>query len=947
MKSVASLLLLGIVFHAIYSWSIFDIYFRSPLVHGMSPVEPPSPAPAKRLLFIVADGLRADKLFENHMDRSPFLKTKVLQSGRWGVSHTRVPTESRPGHVALIAGFYEDVSAVTKGWKTNPVNFDSVFNRSRHTWSFGSPDILPMFAYGASDPARVDMFMYEAEHEDFGKNDSSLLDTWVFDHFEQLLKSSETNSTLSSLLHSDKIVFFLHLLGIDTSGHSHRPNSPEYYANINIVDKGVERVETMLQKFYNNDGQTATVFTADHGMGNRGVHGDGHPDNTKTPLIAWGAGISAPSTTHTTGHDSISKGWGLGDLERNDVNQADIAPLMSTLIGIPFPVNSVGVLPISYLDSTDEYKAQAVFGNAKQILAQYLIKTEQKRRTELIFKPFQPLARYASILTKIQSLIDNNKFEEAENTSTKLIQTCIDGLRYYQTYDWLFLRSIISFGYVGWIVYSTIFMLYTYLPTDTKRPSAIPTQSSMVNILCAIIFFGFAVLLFFKDSPIAYYVYVIFPIYFWGESFKQREFVTSIVRTPWSHGRTNVLGYTVAYVVILEILVYTYFRREVLSLCLISAGMIWPFMMPQKFCARHSNLVLAWRITSISTSVFTLLPVEVTQDIRLVLLGGTLVFLSGLAALYLIPKYTATALPSTQSRMASNKPQSLRTITLLLGVLGVSFMVLYSTTQSLDAKQGLPIVNSVISWMILGSCAVIPMIDGVSGSQHYLRRLVVIYLSFAPLFVLLSISYEVLFFFFFSATILSWMLLEKQLYYFDNKIYQGESYSEIVQADQNTGLRPLRMTDMRIAGFFISFFFSHISISFFGTGNIASLSSFSLESVYRFTTVFNPFLMASLLVLKILIPFFLLSSVFGILSRVLDLPSFSLFLLVLSTTDIMTLNFFFLVRDDGSWLEIGTTISHFIIASAFIVFQIVLFSVSHVLVGKVLIPHGVNSKKGN
>jgi phosphatidylinositol glycan class N len=93
--------------------------------------------------------------------------------------------------------------------------------------------------------------------------------------------------------------------------------------------------------------------------------------------------------------------------------------------------------------------------------------------------------------------------------------------------------------------------------------------------------------------------------------------------------------------------------------------------------------------------------------------------------------------------------------------------------------------------------------------------------------------------------------------------------------------------------------------------------------------------MGSLLIFKILIPFFLLSAALGLHCVISSLSPWSLFLLVLSTTDIMTLNFFYLVVDTGSWLEIGTTISHFMIASAFIIFQIILFAASNLLLGQV------------
>lgn len=75
--------------------------------------------------------------------------------------------------------------------------------------------------------------------------------------------------------------------------------------------------------------------------------GSSDPDNTRTPLVAWGAGIRGPirNTASSQIPDDYSAPWELSHLVRRDVEQADVTALMSALLGTHWPVNSVGVLP--------------------------------------------------------------------------------------------------------------------------------------------------------------------------------------------------------------------------------------------------------------------------------------------------------------------------------------------------------------------------------------------------------------------------------------------------------------------------------------------------------------------------------------------------------------------------------------------------------------------------
>lgn len=936
--------ILGLLVHFVFFGSIFDIYFTSPLVHGMTPQLTPLPPPAKRLVLFVADGLRADTLYEldeNGNTRAPFIRNIIMHEGSWGISHTRVPTESRPGHVALIAGFYEDVSAVAKGWKENPVGFDSLINESRYTWSWGSPDILTMFAKGASGD-HVYAYSYDADNEDFGAQDVTKLDTWVFDNMKEFFHAARNNQSLFSKLNEEKIVFFLHLLGIDTNGHAHRPTSREYKDNIKVVDEGMKEIVSMLEDFYGNDGKTAFIFTSDHGMTDWGFHGAGHPSETLTPFVTWGAGIKYPQRVSAQKFDdAFLKEWKLENWKRQDIHQADIAPLMASLIGVPFLLNSVGILPVDYLNNTDLFKAESMFTNAVQILEQFKVKMTQKKEAILpfFFTPFKLLSesKQLNILRKARSYIKQRKYDEAVSLCKELIQLALKGLSYYHTYDRFFLGINVVLGFVGWTSYASLLIIRSHssftrgVSKEVKKPSHL-LSCSFIAVGVLVAFF-----LLIQDCPWTYYIYCLLPVPIWYAVLREFQVIQDFVISLLTFPPSQLAGYLFIFTLGIEVLVLSFFYRYMLTAGLIAFA-CWPFI--TQLWIRAKSISLSWIFFSLLLAVFPLMPVVGRKpDIFLVIGAGSLVLLLSLCVL--------TSLIKRKDRFI-NEELLLHLFQMLS--IALSMYVVYSTHHSLLKKQGLPFLNQIISWIILASSFVLPLLSPTS----LFERLFSILLSWMSAYLLLSTGYEALFPLVLSCLMFVWIQMEQETLQQSGVSYRQKSqgylccHKSIHEFDHKvtslqftcnldiTQFRHLYLEDIRRA-FFLVFF---LVTAFFGTGNIASVNSFDLASVYCFLTVFSPYMMGALMMWKILIPFVLVMCAFEAVQLTTQLSSKSLFLMVLIISDIMALHFFFLVKDYGSWLEIGTSISHYVIVMSMTIVLMLLNGLAHLLTTKKLELYG-------
>ena len=647
-----------------------------------------------------------------------------------------------------------------------------------------------------------------------------------------------------------------------------------------------------------------------------GSHGDGHPNNTRTPLIAWGAGVNKPvplkkllkqqREEQIIRQDPVNLGyeedffdtWELDHLARHDVNQADIASLMAYLIGLNYPANSVGELPLAYVNGDYVTKAKALYANALAIVEQYQVKLEEVYNSQFRFRPYAPFEAQLirEYRDKIETAIarlerskkDPQAYQEAIDLLEQLMKTALAGLQYLTTYNWLLLRLIVTLGFIGWIGWSFIIFLKLFV---LKQNTIAAPRKQGVLIVAGVVAAVLGYVLWYQRSPFNYYMYAAFPIFFWHEIFQQK--------TTLSTGLAEFLdgllpatraGLAVAFVGVYEGITYGFFNRAMFSVILALIG-IYPWFMPGS-----KKQKLLWLVLCGFMCIFANLnPIKV-ESLEQINMGTLLALLVACWGIWRV----------TTQRIALLSQESLLFAQIFLCpimLVATNILVL-----SLQARTGLPLFSQVLAWVVLVALVVVmPFLHSRDVNPLWEMRLLIIFITFIPLFTVLTILYELFFYVGFFLTLIQWL-----------KIEQGAAEG----APRSKWLQVIRIT---IVGFFF------LQLAFFGTGNIALISSFSLDSVYRLMPIFDPFAMGALLMIKLLVPYVMLLLILGIMNHLLSIRQFTILTLIISTADILSLNFFYLVRTEGLWLDIGTLISNYCLAMLSLMFMLALEMVSSVV----------------
>jgi hypothetical protein len=282
-----------------------------PAAHPEAERQPPSclPAVGRRVVLVVVDALRADTFFGEAF--ASF--RKAHPAAATGVVRTSPVSMSTAGVRSMATGTFPDLFDVLHNWDNVASPLPSVPGLARAAGRdselYGDSVWRELFPAGFSvteTEVKVPRIIFYLRAE-------TLVDETRVKRLAERLRDRPAPDFL-----------VLHLVGLDHAGHRRGVKSAGY---ADVARRTVAHIENIVRLL---PPDTTVLLTSDHGATDSGGHGGASEVETTAPLYAFGGGIVPGARVH--------------------INQIDLAPTLSCLLGLPFPANSLGRPAVELFD---------------------------------------------------------------------------------------------------------------------------------------------------------------------------------------------------------------------------------------------------------------------------------------------------------------------------------------------------------------------------------------------------------------------------------------------------------------------------------------------------------------------------------------------------------------------------------------------------------------------
>lgn len=305
-----------------------------------------------RVVFMLVDAMRSDFVFSNNSQMA--FTQKLLDDG-YGLGFTAfshpptvtlprlkgITTGSIPNFIDAVLNIAEDDTSSTLGDQDSWVK-----QMATNGWQinmFGDDTWLKLFP---------DYFAKTDGTSSFYVSDFTIVDQNVTRHLDEEL-SKKGRAQWNTMI--------LHYLGLDHIGHKGGPESANMPAKQRELDVVVEQIfHGLLQK----DDKTLMVLMGDHGMNDIGNHGGSSVGETSSAMVLLSSqfkryGLAKGQVKlplpYTADFDYLAA-----------VDQIDLVPTLSELIGLQVPINSLGAFIPAFLPLYKD-KQSLLIKNALQL----------------------------------------------------------------------------------------------------------------------------------------------------------------------------------------------------------------------------------------------------------------------------------------------------------------------------------------------------------------------------------------------------------------------------------------------------------------------------------------------------------------------------------------------------------------------------------------------------